>query len=43
MIGLKEKLRQKIEDWRPRTKRLVQEFGETVIYNRKSNRRDEGP
>jgi citrate synthase len=31
MIGLKEKLRQKIEEWRPRTKRLVQEFGDVVI------------
>ena len=31
MIGLKEKLRHKIEEWRPRTRRLVQEYGDVVI------------
>lgn len=31
MTGLKEKLRQKIEEWRPRTRRLVEEFGDVVI------------
>jgi citrate synthase len=31
MAGLKDKLRQKIEEWRPRTRRLVEEFGDVVI------------
>ena len=31
MVGLKDKLRQKIEEWRPRTKRLMEEFGDVVI------------
>lgn len=31
MAGLKEKLREKIEQHRPRTKRLVEEFGDVVV------------
>jgi len=30
-MKVKEKLRQKIEEWRPRTERLVKEFGDVVI------------
>ena len=31
MSNLKEKLRQKIEEWRPRTERLMNEYGDVVI------------
>ena len=31
MDGLKDKLRQKIEGWRPRIKRLMEEYGDVVI------------
>jgi citrate synthase len=31
MTDLKQKLRQKIEEWRPRTKRLMEEYGDVVI------------
>jgi len=31
MANLKEKLRQKIEEWRPRTERLMNEYGDVVV------------
>ncbi len=31
MAGLKEKLQQKIEEWRPRTTRLLKEFGDVKV------------
>jgi citrate synthase len=31
MAGLKDKLRQKIEEWRPRTRRLIEEYGDVVV------------
>ena len=31
MSVLKERLKQKIEDWRPRTERLLKEYGDVVV------------
>ena len=31
MSGLKEKLGKKIEEWRPRTTRLIKEFGNVKV------------